>query len=211
MSVPVRLPPGAQPRPRRPRAPLPGAETGRPETSREFAKRIKRLTVHGPREQREEGTSREGLTSPPHISEMSTSAPSVPNTANADLHQGSALDNDPSIASAHEQGAAPVEFLTYLTENTEGVDLLGVLRGRYTEDKFFQAILEQPKQFKNFRCEGGLVYLKDNSREVLCIPDVLVNERSVREIVILHAHSLLAHLGPYKTLSMLRDHVWWKT
>lgn len=37
-----------------------------------------------------------------------------------------------------------------------------------------------------------------------------MNGRTLREIFISEAHSLLAHLGSVKTLSYLRDHVWWK-
>ncbi|KAI0360063.1 hypothetical protein OH77DRAFT_1493508 [Trametes cingulata] len=104
-----------------------------------------------------------------------------------------------------------MDLMTYLSENTEGVDLLQALRGRYAEDPFYRRILEAPKQFKNFECRDGLVYLRENDRELLCIPDLRIGMRSVREIVILHAHSLLAHLGAFKTLSLLRDHFWWKS
>ncbi len=47
--------------------------------------------------------------------------------------------------------------------------------------------------------------------ELLCIPDYVHKGRSVKEIVIDEAHSLLAHLGTRKTLAYLRDHVWWKS
>jgi len=45
---------------------------------------------------------------------------------------------------------------------------------------------------------------------VLCIPKVIIKGRSAREIVILEAHSMLAHLGASKMLNYLRDQVWWK-
>ena len=32
----------------------------------------------------------------------------------------------------------------------------------------------------------------------------------MEEIIISEAHSLLAHLGASKTLSYLRDYIWWK-
>ncbi|KAJ2971427.1 hypothetical protein NUW54_g12510 [Trametes sanguinea] len=96
-------------------------------------------------------------------------------------------------------------------ESSEGIHLQEELRNRYGEDPFFASILQNPKQFKNFRVEGGLIMLVERNQERLCIPDVRINERSAREIVIAHAHSLLAHLGPHKTASLLRDHVWWKT
>jgi hypothetical protein len=47
---------------------------------------------------------------------------------------------------------------------------------------------------------------------LLCIPEkIQVNGRSLREIIISEGHSLLAHLRYTKTLSYLRDYVWWKT
>ncbi|EJC97404.1 ribonuclease H-like protein, partial [Fomitiporia mediterranea MF3/22] len=39
---------------------------------------------------------------------------------------------------------------------------------------------------------------------------ILIHNRNAREIVIEHAHSILAHLGLQKTLSYLREQVWWK-
>ncbi|KAI0354527.1 hypothetical protein OH77DRAFT_1405093, partial [Trametes cingulata] len=205
MAAPISEPP----RSRKPRTPLPGAETGRPETAREFAKRIKRLTVHGPREQREEGANGENHTPSPHDQRPEPAMPAPP--LQEPPQQESQQQSPDELQSNRERVSSALDFLTYLTENTEGVDLLRTLRGRYAEDPFFRAILEQPKQFKNFRCEGGLIYLRENQRELLCVPNVLADGRSVREVVILHAHSLLAHLGTYKTLSMLRDQVWWKT
>ena len=85
------------------------------------------------------------------------------------------------------------------------------MRGQYENGTFFESILKQPKQYKNFRVVQGLVILKENQREELCIPDIRVSGRSIREVIITHAHSLLAHLGAAKTLSLLRDHVWWKS
>ncbi|OBZ70684.1 Transposon Ty3-I Gag-Pol polyprotein [Grifola frondosa] len=102
-------------------------------------------------------------------------------------------------------------FLAQLSESTEGIDLLEVLSNRYGEDKFFRNILEGPKQYKNFLVENGLVFVREHQQKLLCIPQIIVNGRNVREIVISHAHSLLAHLGTYKTLGLLRDHVWWKS
>lgn len=68
-----------------------------------------------------------------------------------------------------------------------------------------------PKQFKKFEVVNSLVFLKDWSRDLLCVPDIQVTGRNMREIVISHAHSLLAHLGSQKMSDLLRDHVWWKT
>ena len=72
-------------------------------------------------------------------------------------------------------------------------------------------ILDKPKDFRNFKKKEDLIYLKkDNDKRVLCIPKVLVKERSAWEIIISEAHSMLAHLGVSKTLDYMCDHVWWK-
>ena len=45
----------------------------------------------------------------------------------------------------------------------------------------------------------------------LAIPDVMIENQLIREVVIRQAHSILAHLGDNKTLIYLRDQVWWRT
>ena len=45
----------------------------------------------------------------------------------------------------------------------------------------------------------------------LAIPNVKISDQPIREMIIRQAHSILAHLGGHKTLTHLRDQVWWKT
>ncbi|PBK82975.1 hypothetical protein ARMGADRAFT_884079, partial [Armillaria gallica] len=82
---------------------------------------------------------------------------------------------------------------------------------RYAGDTLFRKILAKPKDFRNFEHCNGLIFLKLEDRELLCIPDYVHKGRSIKEVVIDEAHSLLAHLGTRKTLAYLRDHVWWKS
>ncbi|PSS18923.1 hypothetical protein PHLCEN_2v3139 [Hermanssonia centrifuga] len=162
------------------------AETGRPETAVEFSKRIKRLVVHGPRPQRAEGAPVGGT------------APSV------------TTDLAPPIE-AEPRTAPLLPLMDLLQYQTDGILIPDVIRGRYEEDPFFNRISQDPKHYKNFHVMDGLIILRERDVERLCIPNVLVGERNIREILISHAHSLLAHLGIYKTFGLLRDHVWWKT
>ena len=74
----------------------------------------------------------------------------------------------------------------------------------------FQAILDKPNEFRKFEVNNQLIYIKDKDRQVLCVPKVLIQGRSARELVISEAHSMLAHLGARKTLDYLRDNVWWR-
>ena len=101
-------------------------------------------------------------------------------------------------------------FLSIISQSAQGLDLLTEIRGKYEFDPAFQPIIAKPKDFRNFEVNDQLIYLKTSEKKVLCIPKVVIQGRSAREIVVSEAHSMLAHLGASKTLDYLRDHVWWK-
>lgn len=148
--------------------------------------------------QQPQNTASEARSSSSMVPEPSTStvAPAAPADSN--------VPEPPT-----EDGPGP--FLELLAESRDGFHIPDLVRGRYSSDSFFDAILKDPKQYKNFRVENGLVLLRESHIDRLYIPDILIGERSLREIIISHAHSLLAHLGPHKTLGVLHDHVWWKS
>jgi hypothetical protein len=77
----------------------------------------------------------------------------------------------------------------------------------------FKSIVKNPNEYKKFELDQttGALYLKQNSRRLLCIPDITVGDRKMREIVISEAHVILAHLGFKKTNEYLCDYVWWKS
>jgi len=157
------------------KAPVPGAETGRPETSKEFAARVQgHFVLRGPRERKEGG----------NISHK--------------------LNPEPT---SHEDTPNLVDFAS---SNSKGINLIEELKGNYSKDPFFDLIIKKPSEYRNFRVEEGLIYLKDRESELLCIPKIFLNGRSAREIVISEAHSMLAHLGANKTLDYLREQMWWK-
>ncbi|KIL54486.1 hypothetical protein M378DRAFT_30200, partial [Amanita muscaria Koide BX008] len=79
----------------------------------------------------------------------------------------------------------------------------------YGDDTFFTKVVSQPDTFSDFRVTDGLIFKRSGVVEVLCIPDIVLGERKAREVIIAHAHSLLAHLGYKKTLQLLREEVWW--
>ena len=191
-------------RPARRRATVPPPETGRPETAKEFVKRIKRVVLHGPHKGQREGER------PEQQPESMTRHNTVdgPPTLRHDTRAGDDSVRNTPVPPLTTQES---QFLEFLADNTEGINLLHSLQGRYSEDKFFGEILANLKHYKNFLVKDGLVFLQDSKRSLLCIPNVLMEGRSVRELVIRHAHSLLAHLGTHRTLSLLRDHMWWKS
>ncbi|KAF8593611.1 hypothetical protein BDV93DRAFT_411961, partial [Ceratobasidium sp. AG-I] len=83
------------------------------------------------------------------------------------------------------------------------------LKGKYSVDPLFKVILEEPSRYRNFEEKDGVLYMRRESHNLMCIPDIEINGRKVREVIITHAHSILAHLGARKTLQWLREQVWW--
>jgi len=173
---------------RRPRQPPIPAESGHPETGSEFAARMKdRFVLRGPKGRTEGGMGT--ATQPPSTSTPESKAISAPM-------------EPPERETRH---TAPITY-------PHDENLLQEAKGRYKEDTFFGKILETPKAFKNFTLtEDGFIRLKLPDRNVICIPDIRIGEQTLREMVIDQAHSLLAHLGSRKTLSYLREYVWWDT
>ena len=138
--------------------------------------------------------------------------------------------NEVTSTSEGTEGLSPERHLS-LTQTTQKVEeittrstnglletssSLGVLfpecvRNRYDEDKFFIPIMENPEEFTNFEVRDGLIFFKTEGVETIAVPDVQVDGQNVREILIRQGHSILAHLSDEKTITYMRDQVWWKT
>jgi hypothetical protein len=103
-----------------------------------------------------------------------------------------------------------IGFTDVLDSGDPTSDIHNHILGQYSDDPFFDLIMKNPQDYKNFEVSNGLVFLKDKERQLLCIPDIMVGPRRLREVLISHAHSILAHLGPKKTINYLHDNVWWK-
>ncbi|KZP03054.1 hypothetical protein FIBSPDRAFT_769535, partial [Athelia psychrophila] len=105
---------------------------------------------------------------------------------------------------------SPITLPDVIASGDPSIDIHRQLIGRYIEDPLFKIVLDKPSEYKNFEVSNGLVLLKENELRFLCIPDIKIGDRRLREILISHAHSILAHLGPRKTITYLRENVWWK-
>jgi hypothetical protein len=116
----------------------------------------------------------------------------------------------PETEGASTSNPSDTALADLVSSSHGGIDLLSELHKNYHKDPLFDLILKKPTEFRNFEVENGLVYLKEKESRLLCIPKVLINGQSAREIVISEAHSLLAHLGASKTLDYLQDQCWWK-
>ena len=198
----------------------PNAETGRPETSREFASQMKdRFVLHGPKD-RTEG----GLGNVKQIGKKYFTIPITPNkerrnqrNKEVDIDHGQPdKEVDPEEVNPENHSDRSDQILDVdptlvnVLESDVGLNLLKEIRGHYQNDPTFKLVLNKPKEFRNFEVDDGLIYLKIDGKRLLCIPKAIINGRNVHEIIISEAHSMLAHLGANKTLNYLKDHVWWK-
>ena len=168
------------------RAPPPPAETGRPETGAKFAARMRdHFVLLGPGKQKKGGMG---------TGTQNNTGPDSP--------------NDPETSNGPTKRTIPRIPVTYPHE--EG--LLQQIKGKYIRDPFYKKILDSPRDFKNFEATNdGYIRLKLNDRKVLCILNIQEGKRCLQETIIDQAHSLLAHLGPKKTLTYLREYVWWES
>ena len=170
------------------------AETGQPETSKEFAARMKgHFTLRGPW-QRKEGKGEDETPQKLENTDVNI-LNDVPESHNSgDIN--SELTDDYSTS-----------LLTVISQSEQGLDLEMELKEQYFKDPFFKNIVDKPWDFKNFMVSDGLIYVWSDGKKLLCIPKVIIKGNSAWEIVISEAHSLLAHLGTHKTLAYLWDHV----
>ena len=172
----------------------------------EFAARVRdRFILKGPAAP---GGRKEGGSSSHAENTQSVIAEPVASTVIADAPEPTPPMELPSNpANVHHGLRSTLVDLIRVSDG--GIDLMSELRNRATEDPFFRIVMEKPHEYRNFEVKEGLLYLKEHGHPVLCIPKVIIQERSAREVIISEAHSLLAHLGTSKTLDYLWDHVWW--
>ena len=185
----------------------PAAETGRPETSKEFAQRMRgKFVLRGPRERTEgENGSKLPITPVTEPVARQRTDDHVNTDVDRDVTQ-SAMEADLPSEPDSDTGTSLINVLNQDAE----IDLLKELQGHYQDDPIFKPVLERPKDFRNFEVKDNLIYLKLDGKSLLGIPKIMINGRNLHEIIISEAHSVLAHLGANKTVNYLRDHVWWK-
>ena len=160
-----------------------------PETSKEFACRMRnKFVLKGPRKQMEGRYT----------------------TGDPEIEENIAEASGSSFLIGSDAKEAPASLPEVILESSAGIDLIKEIKGRYAEDSVFKLVMEHPKSFRNFEVKGDLIYIKIEGKELLCVPKILINGRSIYELIISEAHSILAHLGAIKTLHYIRDYMWWK-
>ena len=89
-------------------------------------------------------------------------------------HDVTLLNND--SLSTEILSEDPISLTEVLQSGDPTLDIHNRIIGRFSEDLFFKQIIEKPANYRNFKVSNGVVYLKDNDKQILCIPDVKVGE-----------------------------------
>nr|VWO95354.1 Uncharacterized protein [Ganoderma boninense] len=128
--------------------------------------------------------------------------PAAVNEAQAELTEGvpSVLQADNADGAEH----SPILDSVVSSASELGMELPGCLRGRYVEDPYFRKIVAKSGEFPHFQYIDGLLFKLEGNTHLLCVPDIRIGSRKLREVLLRHAHSVLAHLGSRKTLDYIR-------
>jgi len=145
-------------KPRKPRTKVLGAETGRPETACEFAARMKdRFILRGPRERKEGGNSTQTTSTEP-------TPPKEQLTIKLPARKSPNVSSEPTLPDKEDNLAPNIgndrdesRLVDFISSSNEGVDLLKELMGKYKDDPFYEKIIKNPKEFRNFEVENDLI------------------------------------------------------
>ncbi|PBK65445.1 hypothetical protein ARMSODRAFT_891915, partial [Armillaria solidipes] len=70
------------------------------------------------------------------------------------------------------------------------------IKRSYLTDSFFKMIIEDPMANRTFVVREGLVWMTNGRGDkVLCVPDGVHSERSMKEIILDQVHAILGHYG----------------
>ncbi|TDL13789.1 hypothetical protein BD410DRAFT_734869, partial [Rickenella mellea] len=87
---------------------------------------------------------------------------------------------------------------------------LTAVRAGYPSDALCSKVILTPSEFSAFSCRDGLLFSTNHHGDsVLVIPRTLLEGRSLPEVVIDAAHTVLGHLGHNKTAEYIRRWYWW--
>jgi reverse transcriptase-like protein/aspartyl protease len=163
-----------------------------PETSREFAARMKSCFVLRGSAERKEGGS---MAQTYNVAE-STHKP---------MHDVAELTNHPAEPVNCNHPDLDTSLLGIVSQNMQGVDLLAEIRGKYTRDLFFQSLFARPNDFRNFEVKERLISLKKSEKRLLCISKMLIQGCSTCEMVIAEALSDYLELLGVSEISQLQE------
>lgn len=104
---------------------------------------------------------------------------------------------------------ASLTRVVYMNESR--LDMIDAIRNNHATDTFFKQVITNPSSFADFENDKGLdIFQQVEGKMLLCIPDIIIKNQQLQEILITHTHLLLAHLGAQKPADYMRDSMWWK-
>jgi hypothetical protein len=84
--------------------------------------------------------------------------------------------------------------------------------GAYTTDKFFSKIWENLERFPKFIKHKGLLWTTDRAgNRTVCMPDGLINGKSIRGTVLDACHQTVGNAGLNQTIKYVQWWYWWPT
>ncbi|KAK4701086.1 hypothetical protein P7C70_g5151, partial [Phenoliferia sp. Uapishka_3] len=85
------------------------------------------------------------------------------------------------------------------------------MKDGYVYDKFFTKIVSALADFQQYSMDAsGLLWQNDNVHGMrLCVPNSLIRERSVREVLLEHRHEITGHTSSDKLIDYCQHQFWW--
>jgi hypothetical protein len=123
-----------------------------------------------------------------------------------ELEGEGATPNSLGVTHNPDDPTEPVHITSLVTE----LDVIGLIRTSYADDEQFGKIIRDLKQYPNYELDEELLYMEEHGRRYLCVPNAKTPDYNVRDLLISHAHSLVAHLGGRKTYAYMRESLWWR-
>lgn len=105
----------------------------------------------------------------------------------------------------------PDEAVTPLLAGVEhDEDFIMRIRDGYKSDVLFSKIIQAITHHRGFKLRDGLLWSRNRAgAEVLCVPRVKHEKKTLVATVIDHAHTTLGHFGHRKTADYIRRWYWW--
>lgn len=121
---------------------------------------------------------------------------------------------EPRITEAEQLSAnkeMPIEMLPNIDLRDKLVkDVFKAMTGAYEKDCFFSKIWEEPGWFNKFTLHKKLLWTNNRTGDkVVCVPDGLMDGKSLRGVVIDSCHQTTGHSGLNRSIKYICRWFWW--
>jgi hypothetical protein len=109
----------------------------------------------------------------------------------------------PTEETGHTCDASDPTEPTHITSLVTEIDTIELIRRSYSGDPQFRKIVDNLKEYPNYTLDDDLLYMREHGHNYLCVPNAKTDKYNVRDLLIVHAHSIVAHLGGCKTYAFI--------